>query len=85
MDCGPSGSSVYRTSKARTLEVLPFPSPGDLPRSGIESAFPALAGGFFTTEPLGKLIMTNVRLQMSQVWPYNTQVSFFKETLFEHH
>ena len=33
---------------------LPFPSPGDLPDPGIEHASPALAGGFFTTEPPGK-------------------------------
>ena len=33
---------------------LPFPSPGDLPDPGIEPTFPALAGGFFTTEPPGK-------------------------------
>ena len=26
----------------------------DLPRSGVEPIFPALAGGFFTTEPPGK-------------------------------
>ena len=32
---------------------LLFPLPGDLPDSGIEPASPALAGGFFTTEPLG--------------------------------
>ena len=32
---------------------LPFPSPGDLPNQGIESRSPALAGGFFTTEPPG--------------------------------
>ena len=35
---------------------LPFPFPGDLPDPGIESvspASPALAGGFFTTEPPG--------------------------------
>ena len=31
---------------------LPFPSPGDLPDSGIKPMPPALAGGFFTTEPL---------------------------------
>ena len=30
---------------------LPFPSPGDLPDPGIEPMSPALAGGFFTTEP----------------------------------
>ena len=33
---------------------LSFPSPGDLPNSGIEPASPGLAGGFFTTEPPGK-------------------------------
>ena len=31
---------------------LPFPSP-DLPNPGIEPRSPALAGGFFTTEPPG--------------------------------
>ena len=36
---------------------FPFPTPGDLPNPGIEPAAPAspaLAGGFFTTEPPGK-------------------------------
>ena len=33
---------------------LPFPSPGDLSDPGIKAIFPALAGGFFTTEPPGK-------------------------------
>ena len=36
---------------------LPFPPPGDLPDPGIEPTSPvspALAGGFFTTETLGK-------------------------------
>ena len=33
---------------------LPFPPPGDLPNPGIEPWSPALAGGFFTTELLGK-------------------------------
>ena len=33
---------------------LPFPSPGDLPNSGIKPASPVLAGGFLTAEPPGK-------------------------------
>ena len=33
---------------------LPFASPEDLPDLGVESVSPALAGGFFTTEPAGK-------------------------------
>ena len=38
---------------------LPFPPPGNLPDPGIEPASlasPALAGRFFTTEPVGKPI-----------------------------
>ena len=31
-----------------------FPPPGHLPDPGIKLASPALAGGFFTTEPPGK-------------------------------
>ena len=37
---------------------LPFTPPGDLPDPGIESGSPvspALAGGFFTTDPPGEL------------------------------
>ena len=33
---------------------LPFLAPGDLPDPGIKPISPALAGGFFTTEPPGK-------------------------------
>ena len=33
---------------------LPLPIPRDLPDPGIEPTSPALAGGFFTTEPPGK-------------------------------
>ena len=32
---------------------LPFSSPGDLPDTGIKAISPALAGGFFTSEPPG--------------------------------
>ena len=33
---------------------LPAPSPGDLLDPGVKPTFPALAGGFFTTDPPGK-------------------------------
>ena len=33
---------------------LTLPSPGDVPDPGIELASPALAGVFFTSEPIGK-------------------------------
>ena len=47
---------------------LPLPPPGDLPVPVIKpqsSAFPALAGGFFTTEPPGKLLGPSMLLQMA--------------------
>ena len=50
---------------------MPFPSAGDLPNPGIEQESPTcvfcIAGGFFTTEPLGK--------------PFSIQ-SYFKKELF---
>ena len=67
MDCNLPGSSVHGIFQARILERvaisfsrdywsgLPFPSPGNLPDPRIEPESLALAGGFFTTEPPGKL------------------------------
>ena len=52
--CSPSGSSVHGILQARTLEWLPFPSPGDLPNPGIEPGFPAAQANFSPSEPPGK-------------------------------
>ena len=44
-------------SRKEYWSELPFPSPGHLPDSGIESAkSPALAGGFFTTSATWKAL-----------------------------
>ena len=46
-------------SKQEYQSGLPFPPPGDLPDPGMEPMSPmspALADGFFTTAPPGKLI-----------------------------
>ena len=51
MDSSPPGSSVHGILQARRLEGVPFPTPEDLPDSGIKPVFPAapaLAGRFFT-------------------------------------
>ena len=58
VDCSLPGSSVHGISQQEYWSGLPFPSPGDLPDPGIQPASlapPALAGEFFTTEPLGNL------------------------------
>ena len=52
-DCSLPGSSVHGIFQASVWSGFPFPSPGDLPGPGMEPISPALAGGFFTTEPLG--------------------------------
>ena len=41
---------------------LPFPSPGNVPDPGTKYPSPALAGGFFTTEPSGKHWFLTVEL-----------------------
>ena len=59
MDRRLPGSSVHRIALARILDGLSPPSPGDLPDTGLEHmspVSPALAGGFFPTEPPGKLV-----------------------------
>ena len=48
--------------QARILELVAFPTPGDLPDPGMKPAPPvssALAGGFFTTAPPGKPLLTS--------------------------
>ena len=54
---------IMQDNQARILEWLPFPSPEDLPNPGIEllsPVLPTLAGRFFTTEPLGKLVKDEI-------------------------
>ena len=53
MDCSLPSSSVYGIAQAKILEWVAFPTPGDLPNSGIEAmslVSPALAGRFLTPE-----------------------------------
>ena len=60
IDYSPPDSSVHGLFQARILEWVAISSSGGLPIPGFEpaspvsSASPALAGGFFTTEPPGK-------------------------------
>ena len=57
MNCSWPGSSVHGIFQARILEWLLLPSPKDLPGPEIKRkslVSPAMAGGFFTTEPLGQ-------------------------------
>ena len=57
-------------SKQEYQSGLPFPTPGDLPNPGIEPQCPALAGGFFTTSPPGKLLwnMNSTELSIEGFW-----------------
>ena len=57
------------------LSGLPFPSPGDLPNPGIEPTSPALADGFFTTEPPGKP-RTYIRHRLHQGQPDVTNMVY---------
>ena len=54
MDCSPPGCIIHGILPVRIVEWVALPSSGDLPDPGIEPESPALASGFFTTEPPGK-------------------------------
>ena len=54
---------------------LPFPSPGDLPDSGIEPGSPALEADALTSEPPGKPIMPYQIIKI-YLWRYLTHHSF---------
>ena len=53
MDCSPPGFTFHGISQAKILVCVAI-SLGDIPYPGIELTSPALVGGFFTIEPLGK-------------------------------
>ena len=69
----PPWTVVYHTplfmgfSRQGYWSGLPFPSPEDLPDPGIELEPPALAGGFFTTEPPGKSMSASIAI-LNTVW-----------------
>ena len=63
LDCSPSGSSVHGTPQARVMEqVATFSSRGSsLPRDWTQVS--CLAGGFFTTDPPGEIILLSIKQQ----------------------
>ena len=54
IDGSPPGSPVPGILQARTLEWVPFSSPGDLPDPGIKPRSPALQADPLPVEPPGK-------------------------------
>ena len=65
---------------------LPFPPPEDLPNPEIEPESPALAGGFFTTQPPGKP-MANICIYeiITTIIMMNPRVNFFPFVLSYSH
>ena len=52
MDCSPPGSSVHEVSRQEYWNGFPFPSPGNVPDSGLKPAslvLPELSVTFFTS------------------------------------
>ena len=87
MDYSPRAPLSMGFPRQEYWSGLPFPSPGNLPNSGIEPLSPALAGRFFTTEPPGKPTEFCRRKQhlplCSQIWTMVTE-THNKGFLFPH-
>ena len=59
-------SSVYGILQARILELVPFPSPRDLPDPGIEPRSPALQADALPSEPPGKPLWEHITKKLGQ-------------------
>lgn len=70
------GSSVREITQAT---ILPVPSPGHLPDPEPEPALPALAGGFFTTEPSGKKVRVYTKTYECSQQPYLIKAKNWKQ------
>ena len=68
MDCSWPAPLSMGFPRQEYCSGLPFPSPGDLRDPGIESVSPALAGGFFTSEPPGKPTVAVTCISRLGVW-----------------
>ena len=60
MDCSQPGSSVHGICQVRILEWVVVPFSTDFANPRIKPASSELAGGFFTTEPLGRPMISNL-------------------------
>ena len=56
MDCSPPDSCPWNSLGKNTGVSCQFPSPGDVPDSGIKPGFPALQADSLLSEPPGKPI-----------------------------
>ena len=68
MDCIPPGSTVHGILQARTLEWFAI----SFSRGSSQPVSPVLAGGFFTTEPLGKPRIVGLKC----TW-FNKSITFY--------
>ena len=83
MDCRSPAPLCTGFSRQEYWSGLPFPSPGDLPDSGIEPMSPALAGRFFTTKPPGKPIKGNLgklKIKIEEIGIYGRYIGWLALT-----
>ena len=71
MDCSPPGSFVHGFSRQEYRSGLPFPSPGDLPDSGIKPGSPEDSLSLATSEAPNKCCVVLSHSVMSDsLWPH---------------
>ena len=71
--CDPMDYAVHGILPARILEWVDFPSPGDLPNSGIKARSPTLQADSLPAEPQGKPKDTGVGSLSLLQWIFPTQ------------
>ena len=81
MDCSLQAPLSMEFSRQEYWSGLPFPSPGDLPESGMELEYPALAGGFFIPELPGKPKLTGEKKKIFATTLLGVRLLFQKMTV----
>ena len=74
MDCSPPGSSIHGILQARLLKWVSMPSSRGTSQPRDQIWVSCIAGKFFTTEPLGKPLLTSPRLQL---WGWGDGLLFY--------
>ena len=83
MDCSPPASSVMEFSRQEYWSGLLFPSPGDLPDSGMEHGSPTLEVDSLPSEPPGKPLTNVNNVLKSRDFTLLTEVLIIKVWFFQ--
>ena len=83
MDCNPEAPVSMAFSRQEYWSGLSYPTLRDLSDPGIEPRSPALAGGFFTTEPPGNFTFVYENVDLYSCTDYEEGIPLYIISTFQ--